>query len=115
MTSLLFELWFCPWPTAWQRLGQLSSWMNPGGHWRVSHPTKSNLLIWQPSAPLMAANAIYGAFKGNNCKIQFPVVTNQNKARWAAWPEEQSCSNREQEADPKSGVKRQHEAKQGTH
>lgn len=81
----------------------------------MSHPTKSNLLIWQPSAPLMAANAIYGAFKGNNCKIQFPVVTNQNKARWAAWPEEQSCSNREQEADPRSGVKRQHEAKQGTH
>lgn len=65
MTSLLFELCFCPWPTAWQRLGQRSSWMNPGGHWRVSHPAESNLLIWQPPG---AASAMFGAFKGNDCK-----------------------------------------------
>lgn len=28
----------------------------------------------------MAVNAVDRAFKGNNCKTQFPVVTNQNKA-----------------------------------
>lgn len=31
-------------------------------------------------SPLMPADAIYGAFKGDNCKIPFPVLTNQNQA-----------------------------------
>lgn len=54
--------------------------MNPRGHLSLSHPAGLNLLIWQPPTLLMAVNAVDSAFKGNNCKTQFPVVTNQNKA-----------------------------------
>lgn len=58
--------------------------MNPRGHLRLRHPVKSVLLIWQPPAPLMAAKAVYRAFKGTNCKTGSSVLPNHNKARQPA-------------------------------
>lgn len=83
-TSRLFELWFCPWPT----------FLQPGkglGNWAAGQTLEGIgvLVILQSStypsgnpAPLMAVNAIYGAFMGSNCRIQLTVLTNQNKAGW---------------------------------
>lgn len=61
-------------------MGNPAGWMNPRGHLSLSHPAELNLPIWQPPTLLMAVNAADSAFKGNNCKTLFAVVTNQNNA-----------------------------------
>lgn len=44
-------------------------------------------------SPLMPVNAIYEAFKGTNCKIPFPVLTNQNKVGCSCQRHAAACNS----------------------